>query len=125
MQDSDVRFSSSIAPRSRHAPQAVKSQFKVIVADNYHYMDREAAFELPPFDDLDRAIAACKKIVDDFLASAYEPGMTAESLYSSYTSFGEDPYIVSEEVEGVPFSAWKYAREQASILVAQKNAESD
>lgn len=103
----------------------MSKQFRVIVADNFNYMDPDSSYELPPFDDLESAVAACQKIVDDCLASSYEPGMTADALYASYTSFGEDPYIVSDEIDGVPFSAWKYAREQAERLVEQKNTERD
>ncbi|MCX7361932.1 MAG: hypothetical protein NTV97_08715 [Alphaproteobacteria bacterium] len=82
--------------------------YKVIVADNARYMDRDAHHAHGEFASLEAAIAACKRIVDDYLASAYARGMTPASLYSSYTSFGEDPFIVSAAAG--TFSAWDYAR---------------
>lgn len=91
--------------------------YKVIVADNFHYMDRDAHHDHGAFPSLDIAVAACKRIVDDYLASAHEPGMTAEALYRSYTSFGDDPFIVSAE-PGVAFSAWDYARMRCSEICA-------
>jgi hypothetical protein len=48
------------------------------------------------FESSDAAIIACKKIVDDYLREAQEPGMTAEQLYASYVLFGEDPYITGQ-----------------------------
>tara|TARA_B100000378_G_scaffold278887_1_gene284143 strand:- start:1619 stop:1879 length:261 start_codon:yes stop_codon:yes gene_type:complete len=78
-------------------------------------MRDDDTFDLPPFGSLDAAIAECKRIVDDYLASAYEPGMSAEALYRSYTMFGDDPYIITDE-EGVPFSAWEYAKARASEI---------
>jgi hypothetical protein len=88
---------------------------RVRVASNSSYMHDDDTFELPPFGSLKAAIAECKRIVDDYLASAYEPGMSAESLYRSYTMFGDDPYIISDEEE-VPFSAWEYAKGRAAYL---------
>ena len=50
------------------------------------------------------ARAACKKIVDEFLKKGYENGMSFKELYSGYTMFGEDPFIVSND-EKCRFSA--------------------
>ena len=61
------------------------------------------------------AVAAAKKIVDEYLASAYEPGMAAEELNRSYLLFGEDPYIVPRDA-GSEFSARDYARERCGEL---------
>ena len=99
--------------------------FKVLVDDNYHFMDESERYELGEFLTLDTAIEASKKIVDEYLLSAYRPGMTAQSLFRSYTSFGEDPYIVatpSQEIE-IQFSAWDYAKRRCDELcmTAQKS----
>lgn len=91
---------------------------RVRVASNSSYMRDDDTFELPPFGSLEKAIAECKRIVDDYLASAYEPGMSAESLYRSYTMFGDDPYIISDEEEG--FSAWEYAKGRASEIAQEE-----
>jgi len=84
--------------------------FTVVIADNFHYMDEGESYEHGKFETLEGAIAAAKSIVDGFLASALKPGMTADELYSQYTSFGDDPYITSSNEPGVPFSAWSYAK---------------
>ena len=94
--------------------------YKVIVADNARYMDRDAHHAHGEFASLEAAIAACKRIVDDYLASAYEPGMTPEALYSSYTSFGEDPFIVSASPG--TFSAWDYARARCREICGRGQA---
>ncbi len=98
--------------------------YKVFVDDNFHYMDESERYELGEFPTLDAAIAASKKIVDDYLHSAYTPGVTSEALSSSYKAFGEDPFIVASPTEegGVLFSAWDYAaRRCREMCVPAKN----
>jgi hypothetical protein len=92
--------------------------YKVFIDDNFHYMDESERYELGEFPTLDAAIAASRKIVDEYLLSAYKPGMTAHALYRSYTSFGEDPFIVavSSNETGVLFSAWDYAKSRCDEL---------
>jgi hypothetical protein len=94
--------------------------YKVFVDDNFHYMDESERYELGEFPTLDAAIEASKKIVDEYLLAAYQPGMTAQALFGSYTSFGADPYIVampSKETE-VLFPAWDYAKRRCDELCA-------
>ena len=95
-------------------------QFTVIVAENSHYMDESENYELGTFDTLDGAIAASKRIVDEYLTSSYRTGVTAKELFENYVRFGEDPYIVASEVEGVPFSAWDYAKQRCETLCTAK-----
>jgi hypothetical protein len=59
--------------------------YTVFVDDNFHFMDESKRYELGEFSTLDAAIEAAKQIVHRYLASAYEPGMTAEALFESYT----------------------------------------
>jgi hypothetical protein len=60
---------------------------------------------------------ACRTLVDQWLAENHKPGMTGLELYSLYTSFGEDPFILGGEGGGEPiFSAWTYAKECAETL---------
>ncbi len=88
-----------------------ETPYAVMVDDNYHYMDKDERYKHGDFATAAEAIAAARKIVSGYLASAYEPGMSATSLYSSYTAFGDDPFIVSSiGAEDVKFSAWDYAR---------------
>jgi len=79
--------------------------YKVQIDDNFDYMDESERVAHGEFETLGAAIEACKKIVDEYLATAYKPGMTARDLYSNYVGFGDAPWISG--VEGVPFSAWR------------------
>lgn len=102
----------------------MSKKIRVVVADNGRYMDPEASYELPPFDDLESAVAKRKQIVEEYLESAYEPGMTAEALYASYKAFGDDPYIISSQDAGNDsFSAWDYAKERSAALTEADNDE--
>jgi hypothetical protein len=89
--------------------------YTVLVDDNFHYMDADERYTLGEFQSLDAAIIACKEIVDDYLRSAQEPGMTAEELYLSYVLFGEDPYITGTD-PATRFSAWDYAKLRSEEL---------
>jgi hypothetical protein len=84
--------------------------YTVKIDDNFHFTDEEERTTHGEFETLSAAIQACRKIVDDCLASAYTPGMSAEDLYSNYKSFGDDPWISGGD--GVPFSAWDYAKQR-------------
>ncbi len=90
-----------------------KQTYIVKVDDNFHYMDESQRYTLGEFDSYDEAVAKCQTIVDDYLASALKPGMTAEELYSSYTSFGEDPFIMGDNAK---YSSWKYAKQRSREL---------
>ena len=91
---------------------------KVIVADNFHYQDEDANYLLGTFTYLELAMAACRKIVDEYLTSVFEEGMSAATLYGSYTGFGEDPYIVGDDCDEVSFSTWTYVESQCEIMCA-------
>jgi hypothetical protein len=88
--------------------------YNVFVDDNYHHGDEDARYRLGEFETIDAAVEACRKIVDRCLEEDYQPDMTAEALWSRYTMFGDDPYIVGEDP--LPFSAWDYARTRAADI---------
>jgi hypothetical protein len=95
-------------------PQRAMS-YRVLVDDNFHYMEEDERYIFGEFHSLDAAIAACKKIVDDFLVANYKSGMTAEDLYDIYTSFGDDPFIRGADTQNA-FSAWDYAKTRCEHL---------
>jgi hypothetical protein len=70
-------------------------QYKVLVADNYHYGDPDEHYEHRIFDTLDAALAACRTIVETSLSELHAPGMSADELYHRYRLFGADPFIVT------------------------------
>ena len=78
--------------------------YTVLVDENSHYREEAERYEHGMFATYDEAIAACQRIVDDFLAAQYRPGLAADELYRLYTLFGEDPFI-SPERPGTRFSA--------------------
>jgi hypothetical protein len=88
--------------------------YTVYVDDNFHYQDEEHRYMAGEFASHEEAVAECKSIVADYLMSALEPGMTASALYSSYTMFGEDPFVVGPH--GAGFSAWTYAKQRCQDL---------
>ncbi|GEM_PF-1487155 len=96
-------------------------KYKVLVDDNFHFMDKDERYQLGVYATAEEAVAACKRIVDDDLRGycASNPGITADGLYDLYVSFGDDPFIVaSESSDPVEFSAWEYAKEQSRLLGA-------
>lgn len=92
-----------------------KQKYKVMVDDNFHFMDESERYSSGEFDTYEEAVAKCKAIVDDYLQSALESDMTAEQLFGSYTMFGEDPYIVGGREDS--FKAWDYAKERCNIIL--------
>ena len=96
--------------------------YTVLVDENSHYQDEAEWYEHGTFATYDEAVAACQRIVDEFLAGQYRPGMTAEELYGLYTTFGEDPFIRSDvpgpATRSSIFSAWEYARLRCALLCA-------
>jgi len=90
--------------------------YTVVVADNFHYMDSSEHYVHGSFDSLEEAVRAAKTIVDSWLADNRKPGMTAAQLYEGYVAFGEDPFISAANLEGVPFSAWTYAKQRCAEL---------
>jgi guanosine-3',5'-bis(diphosphate) 3'-pyrophosphohydrolase len=106
--------------------EGMVSRYRVLVDDNFHYMDEDERYELGVFATADEAIAACKRIVDEHLACAFEPGMTAQELYDACTSFGEDPFVCPvADAEAVKFSAWDYAKQRCCALTSRGGDKTD
>jgi hypothetical protein len=93
--------------------------YKVLIDDNYHFMDESERIQHGVFDTADEAIAACKLIVDECL-EPIQPGITAAALYEQYKGFGDDPFILPVDPDEAPvsFSAWAYAKERCEALGA-------
>jgi hypothetical protein len=88
--------------------------YTVRVDDNYDYMDRDSRYTHGVYRTLEEAIQSAKAIVESYLSATYTPGMSADALYQSYKSFGDDPFIVGPG-DNV-FSAWDYARARCAVL---------
>ena len=94
-----------------------KQKYIVKVDDNFHYMDESERYSAGEFDSYAKAVATCRKIVDECLESALKPGMSAEELYDSYVTFGEDPFILGGSDKG--YSSWDYAKERCQELTEE------
>ena len=91
--------------------------YRVMVDDNFHYQDESERYEHGTFATLAEAVAACRQIVDDDLEGHLKPGITADELYTIYTMFDRDPFILVPDGEPrAGFSAWNYARERCGAL---------
>jgi hypothetical protein len=90
--------------------------FTVRIRENSHYMDDSETYDHRTFATYAEAEAACRRIVDEYLAGAWKQGMSADDLFRSYTMFGEDPAIDAPGPDGKHFSAWDYAQQKCREL---------
>lgn len=97
--------------------------YTVRVADNFHMRDDAETYTLGTFATLAEAEAAARGVVDGFLVGQVRPGMTADALYSLYSGFGSEPYILAEPGTPPPpvrFAGWEYARARCGELCAAR-----
>jgi hypothetical protein len=98
--------------------------YEVLVIDNFAAPGEGACADGPTFETMVAAVQYCKGIVDEFLRDNLKPGMSADDLMKQYTLFGEDPFVVNFDDDGIHFSGWDYAEDQCVVLCAgsTKNA---
>src|SRR5947209_18269817 len=68
-------------------------KYQVLMNENARYMDESDRSDHGVFANAEEAIAACKAMVDDELATMHRPGMSAKELYRLYVGFGPDPFV--------------------------------
>jgi len=102
-----------------HEDLALPETYTVVVDDNFHYMDQDERWTLGEFPSYEKAVEACKKLIDEFLEDSLKDNPTAEGLYAQYKMFGDDPYVVGT-VEGERFSAWDYAKERCVAIAGSR-----
>lgn len=85
----------------------MSKKYKVIVDDNYHYMDESERYVAGSYRSLEQAVERCKEITIKSLEHLYENGMTPEKLSAQWAMFGEDPFVFGGD-GSVPFSARKF-----------------
>src|SRR5579862_8944815 len=66
--------------------------FRVLVDDNFHFMDEDERTHLGDFSTYDEAVAVAQRVVESFFEG--KGGKSARELYDDYTSFGDDPFII-------------------------------
>jgi hypothetical protein len=91
--------------------------YTVFVDDNFHYMDESERYKLGEFPTYAEAVAACKRLVEEYLLENPKPDETPAEKYAAYVSFGPDPFIVTDdpEVKTAKFSAWDYAKSRCGL----------
>lgn len=113
---------------SSQAAPIISQRYKVIVADNFHYMDYDYHYEDGSYDTLEEALNTCRLTTVFSVMRQYEEGIEPGKLREKYITFGLDPYIVSDESnpdnDAVPFSAWTFVTEElcANIIHDMKNS---
>jgi hypothetical protein len=60
--------------------------YKVLIDDNFHFMDESERVTYGVFATANEAIAECKAIVDECLEPMLQSGMTATALYEQCPS---------------------------------------
>ena len=85
----------------------LNDQYRVLVDDNYHYMDESKRHTAGSYDSLEEAVNRCKEITIQSLKDLYEEGIAPEKLKAQWAMFGEDPYVFGG-AGAVPFSARKF-----------------
>jgi hypothetical protein len=102
--------------------RAPMPRYKVMVDDNFHYMESDHRREHGTYETVEEAIATCRGIVDRSLKEGYEPGISAKALYDGYVSFGDDPFIVVLDGtdDKAKFSAWTYAQERSRVICGER-----
>ncbi len=84
-------------------------RYTVFAYSSFHLMGDAEKYRLGEFGDCASAVAACKRIVDDFLLSIRERASSPETLLEEYESSGPEPYIESDD-PACWFSAADYVR---------------
>ena len=101
----------------------MNENFKVIVDDNYHYMDESERYTVGSYASLEEALDKCKELTVKSLKHFYEKGITPDKLKAQWLMFGEDPYIVGGDAS-VPFSARKFiTTELCQLIINSKLAQ--
>jgi hypothetical protein len=98
------------------------ARYVVWTEDNFHHMDPDSdnLYKHGEFDTCEEAIAAARRVVDEFLLTTLEPEHTAEELWKLFTTFGDTPYITTDDPDCRAFSAWDYARARCGELTGSK-----
>jgi hypothetical protein len=89
-------------------------KYVVYIDDNFHYQDGTARIRHKEFETCKEAVKECKKIVNEYF-DRIEEKHSFEVLWGGYMTYGEDPYIVSDDDE-CKFSAWDYAKQRCREL---------
>jgi hypothetical protein len=94
-------------------------KYRVLIDDNYKFMDESERLNHGTFETAEEALAACRAIVDEWLAEAFKPGMSADDLWQSYVAHGDDPFVMPvnpKDAPAVSFDAWEHACQRCQAM---------
>ncbi len=78
------------------------------------------------YETLDEAIRAAEQIVEDFLLTNHQPGMSIEALFTRYQKSGEVPFIFSDDertINVTGFNHFRYALVRCDAICVNANGE--
>ena len=85
-----------------------KKKYIVLIDDNFHFMDESERYSSGTYTTYEEAVEKCKQIVDEFLEDAISPEDSVDSLYTCWLMYGENPFIIGENVGD--FSSTEFAK---------------
>jgi len=97
--------------------------YRVMVDDNFHYMDPDERYQLAVCDTEEEARALCIGRLEADLRALAADCSTPSELVQQWMSFGEDPFVVATDGSpGIDWSARDHVREHAARVLAAVHA---
>lgn len=101
-------------------------KYRLVVYDNFHYMDDDEPYQKGEYETYELALADAKAMVESFLEFNWKTGMTPDQLIDVFNDFGEEPTIIPRNNDnGEIFSARKYVKDIAESICAKLQKQND
>ena len=68
-----------------------KSKYRVLVDNNFHYMDKSERYSAGEYDSCEQAIEKCKRSINKFLLAGLKPSITLSSSWRCTSSSVRTP----------------------------------
>lgn len=102
---------------AQNGANMTKQKYIVMVDDNFHFMDESERYSSGAYTTYEEAVEKCKQIVNEFLEDAISPKDSADSLYTTWLMYGENPFV-DGGTENY-FSSSQYAKKRCEVLTRQ------
>lgn len=101
-------------------------KYRLVVYDNFHYMDDGEPYEKGEYETYELALADAKAMVESFLEFNWKTGMTPDQLIDVFNDFGEEPTIIPRNNDNDEiFSARKNVKEIAESICLKLQRQND
>jgi hypothetical protein len=100
----------------------IKNGYRVMVDDNFHYMDERYRECAGTFDNYEDALGLAQKITFESVVS--NESSTAAETFQKYKDFGKDPFIQpfgEAEPPEENYSAWTTAEMLAELIEIERS----